>query len=132
MSSILDIANGVAELLSDFSAEVRFAPSFELRKMQTRRVVVLPTGKERKFQTRSSFENGDSVAVAVIHKCRDEESVPELVSLVESIGARLLGSRVEDSICIRTKWEPLFSVDELRTKALFISVIELTFKEAGA
>lgn len=132
MSSVFDIVNGVAALLSEYDAEVMFAPSFELRKMQSRRVVVMPTGKERKFQTRSSFESGADVAVAVIHKCRDEESVPELIALVELIGDKLLGARVGNSICIHAKWAPLYSVDELRTKALFISVIEFTFKESAA
>lgn len=129
MSSILAIAKGVAEKLASYNAEVMFAPEFELRKMQEMRVVVLPVGKKRKFLTRSSFENGDAVDVAVIHKCREESAVPELLSLVEQIGSELLGVRIGTSICFEAKWEPLFSVEELRTKGLFISVIQFIFKE---
>lgn len=131
MSNILEIANGVADCLAEYKAEVMFSPEFELRKMQDMRVVVLPVGKERKFLTRSSFDNGDSIDVAVIHKCRDEAAVADLISMVEGIGASLLNLRIGMSICKRVKWEPLFSVDELRGKGLFISVIQLFFQEMG-
>lgn len=129
MSSIIEIANGVAEKLSDYNAEVSLAPEFELRKMQEMRVVVVPTGKKREFLTRSAYETGDVIEVAVIHKCREIAAVGDLVALVEKIGSDLLGTRVGNSLCAKANWEPLFAIEELRSNGLFISVIQFLFKE---
>lgn len=129
MSSVLDIANGVASLLEDYGAQVVFAPDISLEKGREMRIEVLPIGKERKFISRSAFENLDSVDVAVIHKCREQAAVPELIALVETVGTKILGARVGTSICIKSRWEPLYAVEELRSKGLFVSVIQASFKE---
>jgi hypothetical protein len=128
-SSVIDIANGVAELLSQYNAEVIFTPDFDLKKMQDMRVVVLPVGKERKFATRAAYENVNSVDVAVIHKCREMAAIPDLVLLIEKIGEDLLKKSIGNSLCVKAVWEPLFAVDELKSRGVFIGVIEVSYKE---
>lgn len=127
--SVLDIANGISEILADYNAEVVYAPEYELKKMQTMKIAVMPVGRERKFASRLSYESISSIDIAVIHKCREESAVPELILLVENIGSTLLGIKIQNAVCVQAKWEPLYSVDDLRTKGLFICVIQVSFKE---
>ncbi len=128
-STILDIANGVAALLADYNADVVYAPDYELKNMKDMRVVVLPVGREVSFATRAAKDNVCSVEVGVIHKCREQAAVPSLVLLVEQIGLRLHGAQVGTCTCMKVKWEPMYSVEDLRSRGLFVGVLHLSFKE---
>ena len=128
-STILDIANGVAEKLADYNADVVFAPDYELKNMKDMRVFVLPVGREVGFATRAAKDNVFAVEVGVIHKCREQAAVPSLVQKVEEIGLKLHGATIGTCMCMKVKWEPMFSVEDLRSRGLFISVLHLSFKE---
>ncbi len=128
-TTILDIANGVADILGEYNADVVFAPDYNLKDMKDMRVVVLPVGRELAFATRTAKDNTLSVEVGVIHKCREQAAVPQLILKVEEIGLKLHGARVGTCSCMKVKWEPMFSVEDLRSRGLFIGVIHLSFKE---
>lgn len=126
---LLDIANGVLEKLYDFQAELSFAPDFELHKMQEQRLIVLPVGRKKLFLSRNSYKNTYEINVALIRKCRNQDAVPSLIAQANSIGEDFLGCTIADCTCMDVKWEPLYSVDELRNNGAFVSVICLSFVE---
>lgn len=132
MSAILTLANKVAERLKDFGAKVSYAPSFEVRSMQERNVVVLPFGLGKKIVSRFALTHEYVLNVAVIDKCRDDAELVELVGVTESIGSALLKCNIDSMTCVGVEWDPLYSVEELRAKKLFISVIKVTFKDVSA
>lgn len=131
MIEVVTLANKVAELLKDYGAEVMFAPSFELRYMQKRSVAVLPFGISKKLVSRVAITHDYTLNVALIDKCRDDAEVAELIKIISDIGNILLKCKIDSTTCVAVEWDPLYSVDDLRSKKLFISVIKVTFKDVG-
>lgn len=132
MAVILKLADKVAELLKEFGAKVSYAPSFDVRFMTERNVVVLPFGIGKKIVSRIALAHEYVLNVAVIDKCHDDADIVELVNLTDTIGSALFKCRMDSATCVAVEWDPLYSVEELRAKKVFISVIKATFKDVSA
>lgn len=128
MSGILDYANAVASALSEYGAEVALAPDFDIRDLKGIRVVVLPYGRKAKLATRISHQNQFVINVAIIQKANGMQA-EENISKAEEIGAKLLGAKLVNGSCLQVEWDPLYSVDELREKGLFISVLKIAVED---
>jgi len=129
MSGILDYAKAIAELLAEFDAEVDLAPDYEMRNLKTARVVVLPAARGSKLASRIDKQNDFHLSVAVIKKVASLMEVEQLTVLSERIGNMLLGAKVLSGNCVTVEWEPIYSVDELREKRIFISVVKVGIKD---
>ena len=131
MNTIIEIANAVVECLSDYSAELQYAPDYVLSKLSEQRVVVVPMAKERKIISRNSVEQSHQIEIGFLYRSKDLNLV-ELIGVVERIGAYFLGKRLLSETCVSVVHEPIYSADDLRGKNQFTSVIALTFKEVGS
>lgn len=128
MSGILDYANAVVEMLSAYGAKIEFAPDFDVRDLKEIRVAVLPAGRKTKFETRGSKRKEHLLNVAVIQKWNGRD-IEDLIAKAEEIGDLLHGKRILNGICMNVEWNPLYAVDELREKGIFISVLNVVFEE---
>lgn len=127
MSEVLKIAEAVAASLSEYNVEVLFFPEFELRELETMRVIVVPVGTEYKTLSRVSHEELLKVQVGFLKRgCEDE--LPELLKLVEGLGLNFLNRKLGGATCLIVAYNPIYSPDHLRERGQFTSVIELTFK----
>lgn len=127
MSETLTLANAVAAELSEYNAEVLFFPEFELRDMDTMRVVVVPLGTQYKTLSRSAHEELPRVQIGVL-KRGSEDDLSALLTFVEGLGLGFLNKKVADATCVCVAYNPIYSPEHLRERGQFTSVIELTFK----
>lgn len=128
MSTIIEMANAVVEELADYSAELQFAPDFDLPRLATRRVVVVPIAKEYKLLSRSTSERIHRIEIGVLQRAQLLD-LDALISMVENIGMSFLGKRLLTGMCVSVSFEPIYSPEDLRSKNQFTSVIALSFKE---
>lgn len=128
MSTLYALAEAVVAELTEYDAELNFAPDFKLSNLATRQVVVVPMGKECKLETRSSSEIIHRIEIGVLYRAKAPD-VPSLIRIVESIGAYFLRKQLLNQTCFAVTWEPIYSADDLRSKNQFTSVISLRFKE---
>lgn len=129
MRSVFDFARAVAELLSEYSAEVTAAPDYDVKSLNGLRVLVMPFGRKGKFATRGIKQNEHLVTVAILQKCKDLDKLDQLVSKAEQIGDGLLGAKALGCAVVRVEWNPLYAVEELREKGLFVSVMNVVIEE---
>ncbi len=128
MSEVLKIANAVAGELEEYHTEVLFFPEFELRELETMRVVVVPLATEYKTLSRSSHEEILKVQIGFLKRgCEDE--LPELLTLVEGLGLGFLNKKLAGATCVCVAYNPIYSPEHLRERGQFTSVIELSFKQ---
>ena len=128
MSEVLKIANAVAAELADYQAEVLFFPEFELRDLDEMRVVVVPLSTEYKTLSRAAHEELLKVQIGFLKRgC--EDTLPELLKLVEGLGLGFLNQRHAGAMCVCVAYNPIYSPEHLRERGQFTSVIELTFKQ---
>lgn len=127
MSEVLKIAESVAGELAEYQAELQFSPEFELRDLDTMRVIVVPLATEYKTLSRSAHEELLKVQIGVLKRaCGDD--LPELLCFVEKLGFGFLNQKLGDATCVVVAYNPIYSADHLRERNQFTSVIELTFK----
>ena len=128
MSEVLKMAEAVAAKLADYHAEVLFFPEFELRELEEMRVAVVPVGTEYKNLSRSSHEELLRVQIGFLKRgCEDE--LPQLLQTVEGLGLSFLNQKLAGAVCVCVAYNPIYSVEHLRERGQFTSVIELTFKQ---
>lgn len=131
-ATIMELANGVAQFLADYKAEIDLCPDYELRNMKERRVVVVPVAKGVTIESRAADEYTHTLNIGVIHKCRSVADIEPLIALTEAIGLKLMRATVCGETCINIAWNPLYAHEEIRTKGQFTGVIAATFKEMTA
>lgn len=131
MNALLDIANKVVEELADYGAVLQYAPDYDLPKLATQRVVVVPMEKECSFASRNAFSYTHRIEIGILKRAKDVD-LSTLIPMSESIGKSFLGKKILSETCVGVSWEPIYSADDLRAKNQFTSVISLTFREVGA
>ena len=128
MSNIVDLAAAVADSLADYNAEVLYFPTFDLRDLETMRVIVVPVNPEYKTVSRSAHEELLKVQIGFLKRgCEDE--ISDLLQTVESLGLSFLDKKLSNATCVCVAYNPIYSPDHLRERGQFTSVIELTFKK---
>lgn len=127
MSEVLNIANAVAEELSDYHAEVSYFPEYELRDLDTMRVAVVPLSTAYKSVSRSAHEELPKVQIGILKRC-DEDRLDAMLQFVESLGLGFLNKKLAGATCICVAYNPIYSPEHLRERGQFTCVIELTFK----
>lgn len=125
MADVIELAEGVAAEIGE-SAEVMYAPEFDLKGVKERRIAVVPFGIETKPNARDYLEDRLKVQVGLLKKCT-EDDVPALVREVVSLGRRFLHRWVAGVRCVKAECVPLFSPEHLRERRQFTGVVELTF-----
>ena len=131
MSEVLKIAEAVAAALEEYHAELLYSPEFELRDLETMRVVVVPAGIEYKTLSRASHEETLKISVGILKRAT-EDDLPELLQFIESLGLGFLNRKLAGATCLAAAYNPLYSPEHLRERGQFTSVIELTFKRFGS
>ena len=136
MQSILSMANTIASYLSDYGAVVQCAPDIEVRTLKTTQTIVMPVGRDRGLETRGACIGNATIDVGVIAKVtfRDGNAteIPGLLTQMENIGKMLLGHNFNTFIVKKLEWNPLYDFDQLRTKSVFVGVIELTVMDLSS
>lgn len=126
MNNIYILANKVAQFLSSYNAEVQYVPEFELKNSKTMRVLVVPAGTDYKSVARNLHSEQPCIHIGIAKKVINED-VSELIDLVQNIAQSFINRHFDDAVCVQVAFDPLYSPTHLREKALFVSVIELTF-----
>lgn len=128
MSNVVALAEAVADSLAEYNAEVLFFPTFDLRDLETMRVIVVPVNPEYKTVSRSAHEELLKVQIGFLKRgCEDE--ISDLLQTVESLGLSFLDKKLSNATCVCVAYNPIYSPDHLRERGQFTSVIELTFKK---
>jgi len=128
MSEVLKVAEAVAASLDEYHAELLYSPEFELRELETMRVVVVPAGMEYKTLSRSSREETLKVSVGILKRAT-EDDLPDLLQLMENLGLGFLTRKLAGAVCLAAVYNPIYSPEHLRERGQFTGVIELTFKQ---
>ena len=128
MSTVLKIAEAVAKELSEYRAEVQYSPEFELRELESMRVVVVPVATEYKTLSRASREELTKVQIGILKRATEDE-MPDLLRFVEGLGLGFLNRKFARAICLIVAYNPIYFPEHLRERGQFTSVIELTFKQ---
>lgn len=127
MSEVVKIAEVVTAQLTEYNAEMQFAPEFELNDLREMKVVVVPLGTEYKLLSRVSHEELHKISIGVLKRA-DEKDLPDLLRFVEQLGVSFLNKKVGTATCIGVAFNPIYSAEHLRTRRQFTSVIQLTCK----
>lgn len=127
MSEVLKIAEAVTAELAEHKAELLFAPEFELRDLETMRVVVVPAGTSYKTLSRASHEELSKVTIGILKRAT-EDDLPELLRFTGKLGIGFLNRKLAGATCVGAAYNPIYSPDHLRERGQFTSVIELAFK----
>ena len=127
MSQMLAIARAVTEELADCDAELEFFPEFDLRDLEERRVVVVPSGTEYRALARNTREELPTVQIGVLQRAT-EDDLPGLLLFTEQLGLRFLNKHVCGALCAGVAYDPIYSPEHLRERGQFVSVIELSFR----
>ena len=127
-AAVIELAEAVAENLSDYHAEVLFFPEFELKDLEEMKVVVVPLSEEYRMRNRIRHEEILKVQVGFL-KRGSEEKLPELLRTVESLGLGFLNKKLLGATCVGVSYNPIYSPEHLRERGQFTSVIELSFKQ---
>lgn len=128
MSNIVDLAAAVADTLADYNAEVLYFPTFDLRDLETMRVIVVPVNPEYKTVSRSAHEELLKVQIGFL-KRGYEDDLSDLLQTVEALGLSFLNKKLLNATCVCVAYNPIYSPEHLRERGQFTSVIELTFKK---
>lgn len=128
MCEVLKIAEATAAELAEYHAEVGFAPEFELRDLETMRVLVVPLSTEYKTLSRAAHEELLKIQIGVLKRATMDE-LPELLKFVEGLGLGFLNRSLAGALCICVAYNPIYSAEHLRERGQFTSVIELVFKQ---
>lgn len=127
MASIQHLAKSIAQSLAAHDAVVSLAPEYDLKEIETMRIVVVPTGVEYKPVARTAHEENYKISIGILKRTTEDE-LDALIDFSTSLGQSFLNRVIDDSMCINVAHEPLYSPEHLREKNQFTSVIALTFK----
>lgn len=130
---IIEYTNAVKDLLASlsFDAEVSFIPDYSLPDMKVKRCVVVPINIEEKIIGRSVIEKNFRVDIALLNKVKKINEIPELIRNIESVANAILGKRILGGNCITAEFSPLYAVDMILQKNLFVGVIAVSIKVAS-
>ena len=131
MSEVVKLAENVVAELEEYNAELSFFPEFELRDLDTMRIVVVPVGTQYKTLSRNAHEELPRVQIGIL-KRGSEEELPELLKFTEGLGLSFLNKKIGNATCVCVAYNPIYSPEHLRERSQFTSVIELTFKVLSA
>lgn len=126
--NIVKYANAVCEKLSAYSAELSLVPDYSLPEMKTQRCVVVPIGIEKKRVSRQLTEIIFRIDVAILNKIKTKGEIEKRLLLLEDVSDLLLGANIASGLCIKTEFAPLYAVEMVLQKNLFVGVLALSIK----
>lgn len=126
--SVIEYAKAVQESLADLGAELSFVPDFTLADTQIKRCVVVPIGVEKKILSRVSVEKTYRLDVAILHKIKLSKEVEQHIPAVEDVANRLLTKPILSGVCVKTEISPLYSVEAILQKNLFVGIVSISIK----
>lgn len=138
MNSI-EIADAVVELLnnssafdSDFTAERKLLPVFELKDLETVKVSIVPLSAEYTLINRAALTTDYQVNIGIQKKVSNPESeLEDLIDLAESIVLYLKGKTLittPNAYWVRTVNEPVYDRQHLSEQLVFTSIITVTYR----
>lgn len=137
MSSIVSrICDDVAALVNTMEFQggtldstVDFAPSLDIARVRSRRIIVSPQSYTRTNASRSESASDAKVNIAVCEKIPPER-IPECLELVEFIAHGLERKILTDSGAIVTgvEFDPIYDAATLRANGVFLSICVVTVK----
>lgn len=127
MADIIGLAEAVARDLATYRAEVSFSPDYDLKEIDSAKVVVVPTGIEYKTLGRGIREELFKISIGILKRVTEAELV-DMTNFATDIGVSFLNRRLAEAACVSVAHEPLYSPDHLRERHQFTSVLALTFK----
>ena len=102
MSNVVNLAVAVADSLAEYNAEVLYFPTFDLRDLETMRVIVVPINPEYKTVSRAAHEELLKVQIGFLKRgCEDE--LDTLLQTVEGLGLSFLNKKLANATCV---WFP--------------------------
>lgn len=126
--NIVRYANAVCEKLSTYGAELSLVPDYSLPEMKTQRCVVVPIGIEKKRVSRQLTESIFRVDVAILNKIKTKSEIEDRLLLLENISNQMLGANIVSGVCVKTEFSPLYAVEMILQKNLFVGVLALSIK----
>lgn len=127
-SKLVLIVQGVLNALSDYHAELSYAPEIALENLSAIRVVVVPMSQTYAPVTRSESNVVYQIQIGVLSRAK-EADVPGLLALTEQIALPFQAQTIAGATCTKVEFSPIYSAEYLRQKSLFYSVITLTFEQ---
>lgn len=130
MISLDTIANSLAQLLKDFSAEISHSPEFELKDLAKKRCVIVPISYQQKNLCRNKkiLEISSTLEIGLLARGKNLD-ISKLIAQVKEISQRCLRFKVNTAVCVAVDLDPLYDQEQLRQRNQFTSVMALTFKE---
>lgn len=126
---IVALAEGVAAYLRRHGAvTLSYAPDYTPSEIGDRRIVVVPAAVRATLSSRKAVQEDLVVSVGVLKKVSAPAEVPGLVELVCEIGRELLGGVVCSRLCVDASWDPMLSMDDLRSRGQFVGVVNCTYR----
>ena len=130
MARISDIADDVVSALAEeYGAELTYSPVFEMRSLAGKRCVVVPVGETVENASRGASRRTFEIHVCLVRKGADDEAIRAFVEDTERLGDDIRRMRSNGAMCISVKYDPLYSVDEIRRSNLLVSVVMARFVE---
>lgn len=126
-SGIIAVATAIAEEFADYNSEVITVPEFHLPHLATQKFFVVPMGEEITKTTRGSLTTTYEIEIGITQKSTTKQLFGH-IAFVENIAKTVLYKRFAESICVSAVFDPLYSVEDMREKNQFISVLSLTLK----
>ena len=130
MATIVEISKSVAEYLGDFGAEFSMIPEFSRRKLDERKIVVVPLSTSYKALSRGGVEEECKVSVGVLKRIYEDE-LDKMITFVSYLSTYLLGTEHCGAKCVHADYDPLYYPEHLRENRQFTSIITLTFKQGN-
>lgn len=141
MALITDIADEIVSSLNThtfrqaFTAERAYAPSFELKDMQTLHVTVVPASAALTLTARGPLTQTDMEIFVGVQKRlssdveMDIAQLDSLMGLVEEISDFIKGKKVfEEAVWIGTDNDPIYSPEHIKQMRQFTSVLTFTYR----
>lgn len=134
-----EVATAVAALLNDapaltfglaFTAETSDVPEFDLKGLDSLRVVVVPKTDEEFVATRGSTNTDISVDIGIVQKFDDADELADLKALREAVKSyvRFKPLTSINGAWLRTVNDPIFDPTQYRQNRVFLSVVNVTYR----
>nr|DAQ58219.1 MAG TPA: hypothetical protein [Caudoviricetes sp.] len=124
MIAIERLAMAIALQIDGF---VTFWPEYERRDIVSEKRLVVPSGIVYKQLNRRDTQKDYRIDIGLLSRATEDDVGP-LVEKLEGLAKRFVGGSVNGLACVDVRHDPLYSVELLREKRLFVGVLKLTFR----
>lgn len=131
---ITTIADGIATLLNDGTGEdeiiavVDYVPDFNLKDLDERKIIIVPTGCDWDNLTRGKVSRTYVFEIGVLQRLSGESDIEDFCESVISIGDRLKNSMIGDYRCMMVETIQLYNPSDYKQSKKAVGVLRARYK----